>query len=82
MGGVVIAAAKELDEFRDDLHAVAVLAGLLVLPAVRLEAPRDVDLSAFGQVLAAEFAVPPPRLDVVPLTFFLPLTTSLVDPTS
>src|SRR5437660_8432843 len=51
----------------DDLGAVALLARLLVFPAVGADGAFDVDQRAFAQVLPADLGQARPGHDVVPL---------------
>src|SRR5205085_9637382 len=51
----------------DDLGAIALLAGLLVLPAIGADRALDVDQRALAQILPADFGQAGPGDDVVPL---------------
>src|SRR5258706_537918 len=66
-------AAEERHLVGDDLGHVALLAGGLVVPRARLQAPLDVDLPPLVEVLGAVLAGLAPNDDLVPFGAFLAL---------
>src|SRR5205814_617945 len=67
IAAAVALAVEHLHFARHDLGAVALLARLLVFPAIGADGAFDVDQRAFAQVLAADLGQAGPGHDVVPL---------------
>src|SRR5690606_22519053 len=75
-----VAAAQHLHLVGDDLGAVAVGAGFLVLPLAGLQAALDIDRTAFLQVFAGDLGQAVVHDHPVPLGFFATLAGGLVLP--
>src|SRR5262245_46007933 len=75
-----LAPSQHLHGVAADFGAVAVLAGLLVLPLARAQAALDVHLRAFLEVLAGDFRQAAEEGNAVPLGLLLHLAARLVLP--
>src|SRR5215213_10149526 len=74
----VVTTTEELNGVGDDLHGVAVRAGLLVLPLAVLETTVDRDRTTLGAVLGDVLALGAPDRDVEEVGLVLPLTGGAV----
>src|SRR5690606_13644954 len=79
-GIAAFAAAQHLHLVGDDVRAVAVGAGVLVLPFACLEAAFDVDRTALLEVFTVDFGKPVIEHDAMPFGFFAPFARYLVFP--
>src|SRR5690606_22531458 len=71
--GATLSIRKELQVFTDDFQLAALLAGLLVVPGIHLEAALDVSAAAFGQILLGKLRLTSPEGDVDEGGFLLAL---------
>src|SRR5690606_16996731 len=72
--------AQHLHLVGNDFGAVAVGAGVLVLPLAGLEATFDIDRAALAQVFARDFGQAVIEDDAMPFGFFAALAGALVLP--
>src|SRR5581483_5129408 len=80
IAGRLTPAAQQHHVIDDDLGAVLLLTGFLVVPGIGAQPAFDIDLAAFLQVLAGDLSGALPGGDVVPLSAVLPVAVLVFEP--
>jgi len=57
-------ASDELHVLTDDAESLALLAGCLIVPLVKLQTALDEDGTSFGEILSGEFGLTSPKGDI------------------